>query len=230
MPHLGIDRMGVGDRWLDGRHAGARMGDHLPEARAFDRADRQLHAGQRPADRLGSDRASVDPPRPDAGAAATTTTPNPATVRPRAWRSPARSPRSRFAATTRSPSGSGATSPIVSQVGDTFGLWQEFEVERYLQYHGDKLVRRFDANSYLIIGKAMDLHDVARGRGILERAMARITVPNLTIGINSDILYPSYQQRHLSRAVERGRRAERVRRDRLAPRTRRIPHPLRRDR
>ena len=35
----------------------------------------------------------------------------------------------------------------LSRVGDTFGLWQEFEVERYLQYHGDKLVPRFDANS-----------------------------------------------------------------------------------
>ena len=85
-----------------------------------------------------------------------------------------------------------------SQVGDTFGLWQQFEVERYLQYHGDKLVRRFDANSYLLIGKAMDLHDIARGRGNLHRAMALITVPNLTIGIDSDMLYPSYQQRHMS--------------------------------
>ena len=88
-----------------------------------------------------------------------------------------------------------------SRVGDTFGLWQQFEVERYLQYHGDKLVRRFDANSYLIIGKAMDLHDVARGRGNLERAMALITVPNLTIGIDSDMLYPSYQQRHMSQLL-----------------------------
>ena len=88
-----------------------------------------------------------------------------------------------------------------SRIGDTFGLWQEFEVERYLQYHGDKLVRRFDANSYLIIGKAMDLHDVARGRSSLEQAMSLITVPNLTIGIDSDMLYPSYQQRHMSRLL-----------------------------
>ncbi len=82
--------------------------------------------------------------------------------------------------------------------GDHFGLWQEFEVERYLHYHGDKLVTRFDANSYLVIGKAMDLHDVGRRRGGLEAAMSRITVPNLTIGIDSDMLYPSYQQRHMA--------------------------------
>jgi homoserine O-acetyltransferase/O-succinyltransferase len=87
--------------------------------------------------------------------------------------------------------------------GDSFGLWQEFEVERYLHYHGDKLVRRFDANSYLIIGKAMDLHDVARGRTSVETAMARIRVPNLTIGISSDMLYPPYQQRQMSRLLSR---------------------------
>jgi homoserine O-acetyltransferase/O-succinyltransferase len=82
-------------------------------------------------------------------------------------------------------------------VGDTFGLWQQFEVERYLEYHGERLVRRFDANSYLVVGKAMDLHDIARSRGSVEAAMARITVPSLAIGISSDMLYPSYQQRHI---------------------------------
>jgi homoserine O-acetyltransferase len=76
-------------------------------------------------------------------------------------------------------------------------LWQRFEVERYLDHHGDKLVRRFDTNSYLVIGKAMDLHDVGRGRGGLASAMARIRVPTLTLGIWSDMLYPSYQQRQI---------------------------------
>ena len=76
-------------------------------------------------------------------------------------------------------------------------LWQRFEVERYLDYHGDKLVRRFDTNSYLIIGKAMDLHDVARGRSGLLAAMKRISSPALVMGISSDILYPTYQQRQI---------------------------------
>ena len=77
-------------------------------------------------------------------------------------------------------------------------LWRRFEVERYLDHHGDKLIRRFDTNSYLIIGKAMDLHDVARGRGRLAAAMSRIRVPTLTMGIWSDMLYPSYQQRQIA--------------------------------
>jgi len=80
-------------------------------------------------------------------------------------------------------------------------LWQRFEVERYLEYHGDKLVHRFDANSYLVLGKAMDLHDVARGRGSRTAALARIEVPVLSIGVWSDLLFPSYQQRRLAELV-----------------------------
>lgn len=97
-------------------------------------------------------------------------------------------------------------------VGDTFGLWQEFEVERYLEHHGDKLLRRFDANSYLIIGKAMDLHDLARGRGGgVESALARFTGPALTIGIISDMLYPLYQQQMIRDMLEKtGSRSEYV--------------------
>jgi homoserine O-acetyltransferase len=77
------------------------------------------------------------------------------------------------------------------------GLWDKFEVENYLDHHGDKLIRRFDTNSYLIIGKAMDLHDVARGRGELRNAVARISAPVLSVGISSDILYPTYQQKQI---------------------------------
>jgi homoserine O-acetyltransferase len=82
---------------------------------------------------------------------------------------------------------------------DGFSLWQRFEVERYLEYHGDKLVRRFDANTYLLLTKAMDLHDVGRGRGGAASALARIghDVPVLSMGVTSDVLYPSYQQREI---------------------------------
>ena len=77
---------------------------------------------------------------------------------------------------------------------DGIDLFSRFDVEGYLEHHGDRLVRRFDANSYLYIGKAMDLHDVGRGRGSTALAMARIKAPTLSISIDSDILYPAYQQ------------------------------------
>ena len=77
---------------------------------------------------------------------------------------------------------------------DTFSPWQRFDVEGYLDYHGAKLARRFDANSYLVIAKAMDLHDLGRGRGGVEAALRRIHVPVLVGSINSDVLYPPHQQ------------------------------------
>jgi homoserine O-acetyltransferase len=77
---------------------------------------------------------------------------------------------------------------------DRFTMWQRFDVEGYLDYHGAKLARRFDANSYLVINRAMDLHDLGRGRGGMERALARVDAPVLTVSIDSDTLYPPYQQ------------------------------------
>lgn len=81
-----------------------------------------------------------------------------------------------------------------SLLDDGLDLHSQFDVEGYLDHHGDKLVRRFDANSYLYIGKAMDLHDIGRGRGGVDAALARIAAPTLTVSIDSDILYPAYQQ------------------------------------
>jgi homoserine O-acetyltransferase len=88
--------------------------------------------------------------------------------------------------------------------GAVFGPWDRFEVESYLDYHGEKLVRRFDANSYLVLNRAMDLHDLGRGRGGLDAAVSRIRVPLLTASISSDFLYPPHQQEEI---VERVRRA-----------------------
>jgi len=70
-----------------------------------------------------------------------------------------------------------------------FGHWDRFQVESYLDHHGAKLARRFDANSYLILNRAMDLHDVSRGRGSLERAFASLKARLLSISISSDTLY-----------------------------------------
>jgi homoserine O-acetyltransferase len=82
-----------------------------------------------------------------------------------------------------------------------FTQWQRFDVEGYLHYHGQKLVRRFDANSYLALSKAMDLHDIGRGRGGVHRALGRVRAQVLALGIDSDALFPTYQQRDIVEGV-----------------------------
>lgn len=64
-----------------------------------------------------------------------------------------------------------------------------FDVEGYLHYHGDALVKRFDANSYLYLTRAMDLYDVARGGGE-EYWLGKIDAPVQLVGIRSDWLFP----------------------------------------
>ena len=92
---------------------------------------------------------------------------------------------------------------------DAFRLWDRFQIESYLDYHGVKLVRRFDANSYLVLNKAMDLHDIARGRGGVNAAIARVRAPALVVSISSDTLYPPHMQRELHQAlIAAGRRCE----------------------
>ncbi len=76
-----------------------------------------------------------------------------------------------------------------------------FEVESYLNYQGEKLIDRFDANSYITLSKAMDSHDVARGRGTAKSVLSRIQIPVLIIGIDSDILYPINEQIELAELI-----------------------------
>ena len=83
------------------------------------------------------------------------------------------------------------------------GQSDDFEVARYLGYQGVKLVERFDANTYLTITEAMDRHDVTAGRGSLADAFAGFRGPVLSLGISSDILYPTSEQRDLAAAFER---------------------------
>jgi homoserine O-acetyltransferase len=76
-----------------------------------------------------------------------------------------------------------------------------FDVEGYLHYHGAALVRRFDANSYLYLTRAMDLYDVGRDGGA-ERWLAEIAAPVLLLGIRSDWLFPPGAIRALAGRLE----------------------------
>ncbi len=74
----------------------------------------------------------------------------------------------------------------------------QFEVEAYLHYQGDKLVERFEANSYMRITEAMDAFDVGHGRGGAAAALAAFRGPALVMGIDSDVLYPLADQQEIA--------------------------------
>ncbi len=82
-------------------------------------------------------------------------------------------------------------------------LHARFDVERYLHEEGATLVKRFDANSYLYLTKAVDLHDVSRGYPSMDAALARITSPVLLIAISSDDLFPPRESEEIAQALER---------------------------
>lgn len=87
-----------------------------------------------------------------------------------------------------------------TELDDRFGRsWQSavspigqggrFAVESYLDFHGNKFTRRFDANSYLTLVQAMNSHDVGRGRGGVRAALQTLDLPTLVLGIPSDRLF-----------------------------------------
>lgn len=73
-----------------------------------------------------------------------------------------------------------------------------FAVDSYLTYHGAKLAHRFDANSFIVLNDAMNSHDIGRGRTDIASALSLITARCLITGIDSDRLYPLYQQQQIA--------------------------------
>lgn len=82
----------------------------------------------------------------------------------------------------------------VSPLGDG----GRFAVESYLDFHGNKFTRRFDANSYLVLVQSMNSHDISRGRGSAAAALERVTATSLVVGIDSDRLFPLDGQRFIA--------------------------------
>lgn len=83
----------------------------------------------------------------------------------------------------------------------SFQFTDDFEVEGYLRYRGYNFVKRFDANSYLYITKAMDYFDLSG-----EKFMASVkktSVKFLVLSFKSDWLYPSHQSQDIVRTLKR---------------------------
>ena len=81
------------------------------------------------------------------------------------------------------------------------GQGGRFAVESYLDFHGNKFTRRFDAGSYVTLVQAMNSHDVGRGRGGVETALAALTMPTLVLGIPSDRLFTIDGQDRIAAAI-----------------------------
>lgn len=79
-----------------------------------------------------------------------------------------------------------------------------FRASSYLRYQGKKLAKRFNALSYWILSKAMDSHDLGRGRGGLPHVLGQIEAKVLTIGVNSDLLFLPQECQFISEKVKLG--------------------------
>lgn len=73
-----------------------------------------------------------------------------------------------------------------------------YAVQSYLEHQGAKLIRRFDAGSYVTLTETLSNHDVGRGRGGIAAALRSCPVPTVVGGITSDRLYPLRLQQELA--------------------------------
>jgi homoserine O-acetyltransferase/O-succinyltransferase len=85
-----------------------------------------------------------------------------------------------------------------NQSGEDPANGGRYAVQSYLEYHGDKLVDRFDAGSYVVLTETLNSHDVGLGRGGVRKALRGCPVPVVVGGITSDRLYPLRLQEELA--------------------------------
>jgi homoserine O-acetyltransferase len=88
-----------------------------------------------------------------------------------------------------------------SQSEDNPDKTDDFKASSYQNYQGEKLVKRFNTHSYWYLSKAMDSHNIGRGRGGAEKALKMIKAKTLLVGILTDILFPVEEQIFLSNNI-----------------------------
>ncbi|WP_133366054.1 homoserine O-acetyltransferase MetX [Qipengyuania sediminis] len=91
---------------------------------------------------------------------------------------------------------------LQDRAAKSFGFDADFQVESYLRYQGSGFTKRFDANSYLYITRAMDYYDLAEeAGGPLAEAFAGTRARFCVVSFDSDWLYPTVESRHLVHAL-----------------------------
>ncbi|MBN1638585.1 MAG: homoserine O-acetyltransferase [Ignavibacteriales bacterium] len=83
-----------------------------------------------------------------------------------------------------------------------------FQVRSYLSYQGEKFANRFDANTFLYLSKAMDMHDITEGKDNIKNVLGNFKMKTLCIGISSDILYPAEEQKEIAKMISNAKYAE----------------------
>ena len=83
-----------------------------------------------------------------------------------------------------------------------------YAIESYLHHQATKLADRFDASTYVLLSEAMNRHDIGRGRGGIDAALALATVPTIVGGVDSDRLYPLRLQKEIARELPQCRGLE----------------------
>lgn len=96
----------------------------------------------------------------------------------------------------------------ITQQEDEDDVIDNYKASTYQNYQGQKLVNRFNAYSYWYLTKAMDSHNVGRGRNGVDKALSLIKARTLVIGITSDVLFPIEEQQYLFRHIPKSAFAE----------------------
>jgi homoserine O-acetyltransferase/O-succinyltransferase len=89
----------------------------------------------------------------------------------------------------------------LTQAEDDIEKINDFKASSYQRYQGEKLVNRFHAHSYFTLLNILDSHNVGRGRGGVEKALSGIIAKTLVIGITSDYLFATHEQRSLAKQI-----------------------------